>query len=140
MSLRRHHLSVLAILATLAVAGCGGSTGSSKSTSSTAASTPAAPAPTSSSTAAAKPAAGGTQKVEIKNFDYSPRMLTVAAGTKVSWTNADTANHTVTFDDGSQALGNQPKGKTVSFTFKKPGTYKYHCDYHPNMHGTVVVT
>ncbi|MBA2349046.1 MAG: hypothetical protein H0V81_12195 [Solirubrobacterales bacterium] len=30
--------------------------------------------------------------------------------------------------------------KTVTFTFEKPGEDAYHRAYHPNMHGTVVVT
>ncbi len=141
MSLRYRHLPAPVLLAVLAVAGCGGG---GESTPSPAADAPAAPAAESSSTAtpssaAPEAAAGGPEKVEIKDFDYDPDKLDVQVGTKVSWTNEDVANHTVTFDDDSEALGNQPTGKTVSFTFKKPGTYAYHCDYHPNMHGTVVV-
>ena len=103
----------------------------------------APPAPTAApaaSTPAAAPTAAGPEKVEIKDFDYGPAKLSVATGTKVTWTNADAANHTVTFDTGAKEnLGNQPKGKSVSMTFTKAGTFAYHCDYHPNMHGTVVV-
>jgi plastocyanin len=29
------------------------------------------------------------------------------------------------------------KGKTVTFTFTKPDTHKFHCEYHPHMHGTI---
>jgi plastocyanin len=31
------------------------------------------------------------------------------------------------------------KGESYSFTFKKAGTYTYHCTPHPYMKGTVVV-
>ena len=37
---------------------------------------------------------------EIKNFAF-PTGLSVTAGQAIAWTNGDTANHTVTFDDGS---------------------------------------
>ena len=138
MNPRWRFLPVPALAAALAIAGCGGS-GSDSGSSSAATSTPSAPAAKSSSTASPKSSGGGAKKVEIKDFEYDPKSLDVQAGTKVSWTNEDVANHTVTFDDGSEDLGSQSKGKTVSFTFKKPGTYAYHCDFHPNMHGTVVV-
>ena len=28
---------------------------------------------------------------------------------------------------------------SFSFTFDTAGTFEYHCEYHPNMHGTIVV-
>ncbi len=126
-------LAPLAPLVLLAVAGCGGDDAAAPSPPTAAAAASATPAPASSPTA-------GAEKVAIKDFDYAPGKLEVAKGTRVTWTNADAANHTVTFDAGTQkSLGNQAKGKAVSFTFTKPGTFAYHCDYHPNMHGTVVV-
>ena len=59
-------------------------------------------AKTAAATATAAPAqAGATAKrVSIKNFEFSPKTLTVAKGTKVTWTNKDSANHTVTFKKG----------------------------------------
>jgi plastocyanin len=115
----------------LGLAGCGGQGASGGEAAN-------APTPTpTASAAAAKPA--GT-KVAIKDFAYAPTRLTVARGAKVTWTNRDAANHTVTFDTGAQKdLGSQSKGAKRSFTFAKAGTFAYHCDFHPNMHGTVVV-
>jgi len=63
----------------------------------------------------------------------------VAAGTTVTWTNQDTAGHTVTADDGSFASKTIETGGTFSQTFSTPGTYAYHCAVHPNMKATIVV-
>lgn len=83
--------------------------------------------------------AGETASVTIKNFDYSPMNLTVAAGTTVTWKNLDGEIHTVVSVDGafrSQALD---QNDTFSFTFNKPGTYKYVCSIHPKMVATITV-
>lgn len=80
----------------------------------------------------------------LKDKSYSPNPVKVQPGTKVTWTNADTAAHTVTSGDGkkkggmfdSKIMG--PK-KTFSFTFAKAGTYNYYCELHPTMVGKVVV-
>ncbi|HTQ34763.1 MAG TPA: cupredoxin family copper-binding protein [Stellaceae bacterium] len=84
-------------------------------------------------------AAPGT--VTIANFAFSPTPLTVAPGTKVTWTNTDEEPHTVVSADGgksfkSAALDTNDK---FSFTFDKPGTYKYFCSIHSYMAGTIVV-
>lgn len=131
----------------LAFTGCGGgetdaaddsapAQGSSAATSAVAPSTP--PATAAKAVAASAPAAAA-ERVAIKDFEYEPADLQVAAGTKVTWTNRDAANHTVTFTADARNLGNQPKGKAVARTFAKAGTYTYFCDYHPSMKGEVVV-
>jgi plastocyanin len=89
--------------------------------------------------------AGTADSVVIKDFAFKPSDLKVKAGTKVTWTNEDSATHTATSDDGSNApakfdSGDLPKGKSYSFTFEKPGTYKYHCSIHSYMKGTVTVS
>ncbi|HSW66363.1 MAG TPA: cupredoxin domain-containing protein [Bacillota bacterium] len=93
----------------------------------------------SSSSSAASPVA--TDKVTIADFAYTPASITVKKGTSVTWTNEDSAQHTVTIDDGtgphSQPLN---KGDTYTYTFSDAGTYKYHCTFHSNMTGTVTVT
>ena len=83
--------------------------------------------------------ADGGASVTIKNFDYSPMNLAVAAGTTVTWKNLDGEVHTVVSVDGtfrSQALD---QNDTFSFTFNKPGTYKYVCSIHPKMMATITV-
>ena len=82
-----------------------------------------------------------TDTVSIKNFAFSPVNISVKAGTKVTWTNNDSAAHTVTETDGKTgpSSGNLANGDSYSFTFTKPGIYHYDCAIHPNMTGTVTV-
>ena len=79
--------------------------------------------------------------VTIENFAYQPANLQVKAGTTVTWTNNDTAPHTVTFRDSSlKSSGILRQGDTYSYTFTKTGTFTYYCDVHPYMTAQVVVT
>lgn len=82
-----------------------------------------------------------TDTVSIKNFAFSPVNISVKAGTKVTWTNNDSATHTVTETDGKTgpSSDNLSNGDSYSFTFTKPGIYHYDCAIHPNMTGTVTV-
>lgn len=88
--------------------------------------------------ATSAPMAGNT--VDIANFAFSPATLTVKVGTTVTWTNQDSAAHTVTSDTGLFDSGNMPQGKSFSYTFTTAGTYAYHCTYHAMMKGSIVVT
>lgn len=91
---------------------------------------------------AAKPATTGNVQVAIENYAFSPAALTVAAGTKVTWTNKDTAPHTVTVSSGPVKFSSPSlqKGDTYTFTFTAAGTYSYYCAVHPSMVAKVVVT
>jgi plastocyanin len=85
--------------------------------------------------------AAAPDTVTIDNFTFAPTPLTVAPGTKVTWDNKDEEPHTVVSADGgktfkSDALDTDDK---FSFTFDKPGTYKYFCSIHPHMVGTIIV-
>ena len=114
----------------LVFAGCGGSNDES---------TAASPTPTASATEAPQQASAGPAKVRIDGFAYKPAVLKVEKGAKVTWTDDDSANHTVTFDKGPGDLGNVDPGDSVSATFDERGTFPYVCQYHPNMKGTVTV-
>jgi plastocyanin len=86
-------------------------------------------------------AAAEAGAVTISNFEFQPPLVTVAPGTKVTWVNKDEEPHTVLSADGgatfkSPALDTDDK---FSFTFDKPGTYKYFCSLHRHMVGTIVV-
>jgi plastocyanin len=117
----------------LALTACGGS-------SSTPAAATAAPsaAPASEAPASEAPAAGGNG-VSIKNFAFNPGSITVPAGTTVTWTNDDSAGHTVTADDGSFDSKTIASGDSFSQDFATAGTFTYKCTIHPSMTGTVVV-
>jgi plastocyanin len=82
-------------------------------------------------------AAPSIAEVSITNFAFMPESTTVKKDATVTWTNEDSAAHTVVssvFD--SPSLG---KGQTFSHTFDTAGTYSYHCSIHPSMQGTVIV-
>ncbi len=77
--------------------------------------------------------------VSIQGFAFSPSAISVAKGTQVTWTNNDSATHTITGSNGGPASGNVAPGGKYSFTFNTVGTFAYHCSIHPSMTGTVTV-
>jgi plastocyanin len=94
---------------------------------------------TSSSTTAAT----STNAVTIQSYAFSPTAITVKVGTKVTWTNKDSVAHTVISDDGSADTfksGDINQDASYSYTFSKAGTFTYHCAFHPDMTGKVIVT
>lgn len=84
---------------------------------------------------------GGTQQntVAIRNFAFDPQSLTVSAGTMITWTNNDSANHTVTSTSSVFDSGTMTQNQTFSFTFTTAGTYSYKCNFHPSMTATIIV-
>jgi plastocyanin len=72
---------------------------------------------------------------------YDPNTVTVGVGTTVTWTNTGAVAHTVTSDDGASFdSGSLDPQATFSFTSDTPGTFIYHCTFHPWMTGTLTVT
>lgn len=106
-------LSVLLIALAVAAAGCGG--GGSNS-----------PSP-----------ARNAATVAIRGFKYVPPTITVRAGARVTFTNFDAAPHTATA--AGLDTGTLRKGQSRTVTPAKAGTYAYVCQFHPYMHGTIVV-
>jgi plastocyanin len=70
---------------------------------------------------------------------FSPRTVTVDAGTTVRWRNNDGREHTVTANDRSFDSGIIRVGATFVKTFTTPGTFPYICAIHPDMTGTIAV-
>lgn len=97
--------------------------------------TPPAPAnqPTTSATTQS------TKEIAIQNMAFDQKDITVSVGTKVKWTNNDSAPHTVTSDTGVFASANLSQGQSFEFTFDKEGTYPYYCAIHPSMKATITV-
>jgi plastocyanin len=137
-------LTAALVALSLGLVACGGSGSDSTSTetettteeaggsgSDEAGSTESEPAPSGE--------AAKSEKIQIVEFSYEPDPVVVQVGGKVIWQNEDTAPHTATADDGSFDTGTIEKGKLGSATFKEPGTFTYHCEIHPTMHGTVEV-
>lgn len=79
------------------------------------------------------------EKVFIKNFTFSPAEITVKRGIKITWTNEDVVEHTVTsqnnFDSGLLA-----QNQSYSRTFDQTGTFEYRCTPHASMMGKIIVT
>ena len=77
--------------------------------------------------------------ISIDNFSFTPKEITVAAGTTITWVNHDDVPHTVVSTDKkfrSKALDTDDQ---FSFTFTDAGTYSYFCSVHPIMIGKVIV-
>jgi len=112
---------IAAALLVLGLAGCG----SGGATTATASSSTPAPSP-----------------LTIKDFTFSPTPITVKAGAAVEIHNDDNQPHTVTsdtsgaFDSGAIPAGGSPATPVV---VAMPGTYAFHCSFHPFMHGQLVV-
>ena len=71
---------------------------------------------------------------------YVPATLHLKMGQRVTFTNTSDAAHTVTADNAAFDSGNIAQGASWTFTATRAGTFTYKCIYHPNMHGTIVVT
>jgi plastocyanin len=86
--------------------------------------------------AAAPPAAVA---VEITKFAFTPKEITVAPGTKITWTNHDETPHTVTSNDKSFASKGLDTDDKFEHTFASEGDFSYICTVHPFMTGVVHV-
>lgn len=131
---KRIALLLFALLA-LAAAGCGG--GSSNDNSSASSSPNTQPAPAQGGSGGGS-ASSGEVTVEMKNYAFSPKSVTVKVGQTVKWTNEDNAPHNATGDGIKTDTVN--KGGTVTYKATKAGTFNYICTIHPYMKGTVTVT
>jgi plastocyanin len=89
-------------------------------------------------TATAEPAAQAVT-IAIKEFAFTPRTLTIAVGTTVTWRNLDAEPHTVRNGDVLVRSDALDQGDSYSVRFDKRGTYHYGCSIHPQMSGTIVV-
>jgi plastocyanin len=91
-----------------------------------------------------EPAAPDAATVVQQTFKFTPASVQVAAGSKVTWVNRDTVDHTITSGvPGSQSnVFDRPLGKKaeVVIGFPKPGTFAYFCTIHNSMRGEIVVT
>lgn len=73
---------------------------------------------------------------------FTPNPAPVAVGQTVTWTNSGPSPHTVTSDAASDPYdsGTLTAGQSFSHTFNSTGTFAYHCNIHPSMTGTVIVS
>lgn len=130
---------VLTAVALIGLVGCGSSDNGSQAASTphssmTMAGHSSKPTPSMSSSTPT-PAA----LITIKNYGYT-ESGPVSPGASVMVKNEDAENHTVTADSGSAFDVTADAGGSVTFTAPmKPGSYPFHCTFHSEMHGTLVV-
>ena len=92
-----------------------------------------------SATASNAPVAATAVTVKIDNFTFKPPTLTIRTGTRVTFTNFDGTPHTATADQGGFDTGTLDKGRSMTITFNRPGTFAYHCQFHAFMTATIKV-
>jgi Icc protein len=98
-------------------------------------------APAAAGGTASAAAISGAGDVSIANFAFTPKIVKVSAGSKVTWRNDDDVPHKIQSSDnrfrGSPLL--DTKG-VYSVDFKESGEFAYFCSLHPTMQGKIVVT
>jgi plastocyanin len=131
-------LAAVVTAAIVALSGCGSSGGSSNAGSTPKSSAPKTPAASSDNSKTHAPAAAAAM-ITIKDFAFQGP-TSVKPGTQVMVMNSDAETHSVTSDTSGLFDVNIDADATATFTAPtKPGSYPYHCKYHSNMHGTLVV-
>jgi len=88
--------------------------------------------------AAPSASASAAKTVNISHFEFHPPTLNIAKGTKVVFSNSSGTAHTAT-DAGAFDTGHIKPGHSVAVRFTQKGTFSYHCEIHPFMHGKIVV-
>ena len=86
-------------------------------------------------------AAGPVTKLGVHDFAFDPSTLDLASGAAtITITNSGSAKHNLTIE-GLKVNKDVKPGTNVSVNLTaKPGTYPFHCEYHPTqMKGTVTV-
>jgi plastocyanin len=79
--------------------------------------------------------------ISMKNSVFTPSSLKIKPRTQVTWVNDDSMAHTVTYSSGNLFdSGSIPPGGSFSFTFTDINTLNYHCNFHPGMKGTIIVS
>jgi quinohemoprotein ethanol dehydrogenase len=82
-----------------------------------------------------------TNAVRMVDYAFTPARITVAAGTKVTFTNGGSTPHNAAgADSGGWDTGLLDAGQSATVTFNRPGSYSYICTPHPYMIGQIIVT
>ena len=78
----------------------------------------------------------------IKNYAFVPGVVTIKAGSTVTFYNDDVVAHNIAddFAGGWISANLQAGSGTQSVPFTIPGEFAFHCAIHPGMKGKIVVT
>ena len=100
---------------------------------------PAAASNTPSTATSSGPSTAAAAQITITSFTFKTPAA-VTPGQKLTVSNSDAVEHTVTSDDGKSFNVSVAANGTATLNApSKPGTYPFHCAIHPQMHGTLVV-
>jgi plastocyanin len=80
------------------------------------------------------------ERVRIVDNRFRPRNITIERGTRVRWVNRGSNPHTSTSNRGLWDSGTLSPGERFTRRFGRRGTFRYHCEIHPSMTGTITVT
>lgn len=112
----------------------------------TAATPTATPSPTTTPQPApsSTPSRGKSKTVVVKEiqgrYAFRPQRTTGTVGTRIVWKNTSDAPHTVTSRTKGWTYDKVfGQNKSVSLVFKKAGTYRYYCKFHPYMTGRIII-
>jgi plastocyanin len=79
-------------------------------------------------------------EIGIDNFSFAPAVLTVKAGTQVTWVNGDDVPHQiVSVQRRFQPSPVLDTNQRYAVRLTTPGSYDYFCSLHPKMTGKIVV-
>jgi plastocyanin len=85
--------------------------------------------------------ATATDSLTAAGFAFDPTCFTVAAGSTISLTNGDSTTHSFTLDDAAADVSvDIDAGGSAEATAPAAGTYGFHCRFHSQMTGTLIVT
>jgi len=77
--------------------------------------------------------------IKMRKESFVPNKTTVAAGTRITWTNTDSVPHSVTASDNRFDSGPILPGKSFEWTVVGSGAIAYHCIFHPSMTAELTV-
>ncbi len=83
---------------------------------------------------------GRVVTVKIMDQQALQREVTIRAGDVVRWVNTDLDSHHLVIDGGGSTIERSlPRRGTETITYTEPGTYRFECNRHPGLSGTVTV-
>lgn len=94
-----------------------------------------------------KGVAAEDHRINMKDWLFNPKVLTVHAGETVTWVNEDDTMHNIYFDDNFPEAPQKDEPEKIrvrrkfSLKFEKAGEYNYYCKNHKdyNMVGKIIV-
>ncbi len=80
--------------------------------------------------------------IDIEDSSFNPSELKITPGSNVTWVNKDSIPHSLVSDSGSKSgigSGIMEEGNKYTVQFITTGTYAYHCKFHNEERGKIVV-